>query len=126
VSRRRKNEVFKEISLSWPFWYDARAPLGSAVRYLASLSPWFSSVGIYVLRGGCLELGPYMGAMPSSKRIQVGEALGQVAVVIPLRDCDKKELGQIHIVHRLHQALEPEEEQAVRKVAQELEELWPV
>ena len=58
-SPARKSAVkVAETSESSPVWYETAAPLGSAVSYVASLSPKFNWVGIYVLKGKMLELGP--------------------------------------------------------------------
>jgi GAF domain-containing protein len=54
--------------------------LGSAVRYVAGLSPKFNWVGIYVLKGKVLELGPYLGAATDHTRIPVGRGVCGTAV----------------------------------------------
>ena len=55
-----------------PTWLDANDALGSAVKHVAALSPTFNWVGIYVLNGDMLELGPYIGAATEHTRIKVG------------------------------------------------------
>jgi GAF domain-containing protein len=150
----------REIQISpddLPVWYQPGAVLGSAVRYVASLSPRFNWVGIYVLEGKYLELGPYLGAKTSHTRIAVGKGICGTAVaenadqnigdvstssnylacsvetaselVVLVREGglpDGEILGQIDIDSHLPNAFGPAEEQAVRKVAKELGELWPV
>jgi putative methionine-R-sulfoxide reductase with GAF domain len=51
-----------------PTWLDANDALGSAVKHIAALSPTFNWVGIYVLNGDMLELGPYIGASTEHTR----------------------------------------------------------
>jgi L-methionine (R)-S-oxide reductase len=141
----------------FPVWYNPASPLGSAVRYIASLSPKFNWTGIYVLKGKTLELGPFIGAATEHTRIPVGKGICGLAVaenrdqnvpdvhsaknylacsletkselVVLIRDSQgpnpDKILGQIDIDSHSPNAFGPEEEEAVRKVAQELGELWP-
>lgn len=136
-----------------PVWYEPAAVLGSAVKHLASLSPRFNWVGIYVLKGDMLELGPYIGAPTEHTRIPVGVGVCGTAVarnedmnvpdvksvgnylacsletaselVVLIRDRDGRVLGQVDIDSHTRGAFGPEEEEAVRKVARELGELWP-
>lgn len=136
-----------------PVWYRPEAPLGSAVRYIAALSPRFNWVGIYVLKGKQLVLGPFMGAETEHKRIPVGKGICGTAVaedrdlnisdvssapnylacsvetrselVVLIRDPDGKVLGQIDIDSHTPAAFGPEEEETVRTIARELGELWP-
>lgn len=143
----------KPISPDWPVWFDPEAPLGSAVRYVASLSPRFNWVGIYELRGKTLHLGPYIGAPSEHTRIPVGKGVCGTAVaenadqnipdvkshgnylacsletrselVVLVRDRKGRILGQIDIDSHTPNAFGPEEEQKVRKVAEELGERWP-
>jgi L-methionine (R)-S-oxide reductase len=143
----------KGISPDWPVWYQPDSPLGSAVRYVASLSPKFNWVGIYILKGKVLELGPYIGAPSEHTRIPVGRGVCGTAVaentdqnipdvhghenylacsletqselVILVRDKKGRILGQIDIDSHSRAAFGPEEERAVRQVATELGELWP-
>jgi L-methionine (R)-S-oxide reductase len=137
----------------WPVWYDVLSPLGSAVHYVASLSPQFNWVGIYVLKGNFLELGPFMGAESEHTRIRVGQGVCGTAVaedadqnisdvraldnylacsletrselVVLIRDTKGKILGQIDIDSHTPNAFGPAEEEAVKKVADELGVLWP-
>jgi GAF domain-containing protein len=136
-----------------PVWYHPDSPLGSAVRYVASLSPKFNWVGIYVLKGKHLELGPYIGAPSEHTRIRVGEGVCGTAVtedsdqnvpdvraranylacsletrselVVLVRDRRGKVLGQIDIDSHTPAAFGPAEEESVRRVARELGEKWP-
>jgi len=137
----------------WPVWYDVLSPLGSAVHYVASLSPKFNWVGIYVLKGKFLELGPFMGAESEHTRIRVGQGVCGTAVaenadqnvpdvraldnylacsletrselVVLIRDSKGKILGQIDIDSHTPGAFGPTEEEAVKNVADELGVLWP-
>src|SRR5579885_377466 len=136
-----------------PVWYQPQAALGSAVRYVSSLSPKFNWVGIYLLKGKALELGPYIGAKTEHTRIPVGKGVCGSAVarntdmnvpdvtqsdnylacsletkselVVLIRDRQGKVVGQIDIDSHTPAAFGPQEGQAVKKVAQELGELWP-
>ena len=136
-----------------PIWYQAEAPLGSAVRYVASLSPKFNWVGIYILKGKWLEIGPFIGEPSPHTKIPVGKgvcgsavALGQdqnVAdvhlhsnylacsiktkseLVVLIHDKKGKIVGQIDIDSHTPNAFGAEEEAQVKKVAKELGNLWP-
>lgn len=137
-----------------PVWYEPGAVLRSAVEHLASLSPKFNWVGIYVLDGDTLELGPYVGAPTEHTSIKVGVGVCGTAVarnedmnvpdiasvgnylacsletaselVVLIRDRGGRILGQIDIDSHTRGAFGPPEEEAVRKVANELGEVWPV
>ncbi|MGZ3688255.1 MAG: GAF domain-containing protein [Bdellovibrionota bacterium] len=142
-----------EISPEWPVWYDPSSPLGSAVRHIAALSPKFNWVGIYLLKGKMLELGPYLGANTDHTKIKVGVGVCGTAVaenrdqnvpdvrarenylacsletrselVILVRNEKGKILGQIDIDSHQAGAFGPDEETQVRQIAHELGELWP-
>ncbi len=135
-----------------PVWYQPGAARGSAVRYVAGLSPNFNWVGIYILKGKFLELGPYLGAKTDHTRIPVGRGVCGTAVaenkdmnvpdvsaqgnylacsletkselVVLVKDAAGKILGQIDIDSHMPNAFGPEEEKAVKQVAQELGVLW--
>ncbi|MEO5969402.1 MAG: GAF domain-containing protein [Bdellovibrionia bacterium] len=137
-----------KIQLKWPHWYYPDAPLGAAVRYVASLSGCFNWVGIYILKDDCLELGPFLGEPTEHTEIPVGLGICGAAVaedrdlniphvseaenylacnletqselVILIRDKKGKILGQMDIDSHTPAAFGPEEEEAVKKVAQEL------
>src|SRR5947209_8658402 len=68
------------IRVEMPVWYQPQAALGSAVRYVSSLSPKFNWVGIYLLKGKTLELGPYIGAKTEHIKIPVGKGVCGSAV----------------------------------------------
>jgi L-methionine (R)-S-oxide reductase len=150
LKKQAANEAHSPV---WPVWYDVLSPLGSAVHYVASLSPKFNWVGIYVLKGKFLELGPFMGAESEHTRIRVGQGVCGTAVaenadqnvsdvraldnylacsletrselVVLIRDSKGKILGQIDIDSHTPSAFGPAEEEAVKKVADELGVLWP-
>jgi L-methionine (R)-S-oxide reductase len=135
-----------------PVWYQRGAVLSSAVKYVSALSPKFNWVGIYVLRGEMLELGPFVGAPTEHTRIRVGEGVCGTAVarnkdmnvpdvtsmenylscsvdtaselVVLIRDPRGKILGQIDIDSHTRGAFGQEEEESVKKVAKELGEFW--
>jgi len=140
------------IQPEWPVWYEPSSPLAAAVRYVAALSPRFNWVGIYVLKGNFLELGPSIGPPSEHTRIRVGEGVCGTAVsenadqnvpdvrerenylacsletrselVVLIRDRAGKILGQIDIDSHVWSAFGPDEESQVRQVARELGELW--
>jgi L-methionine (R)-S-oxide reductase len=135
-----------------PAWYQPRNALGSAVDHVATLSPKFNWVGIYVLKGDVLELGPYIGAPTEHTQIPVGVGVCGAAVagnkdmnvpdvtgvenylacsletaselVVLIRARDGRILGQIDIDSHTRGAFGPAEEEAVRRVALELGDLW--
>jgi GAF domain-containing protein len=150
---RPKARAASKVSPKMPVWYQPQAPLGSAVRYVSSLSPKFNWVGIYLLKGKTLELGPYIGAKTEHTRIKVGQGVCGTAVaqdadmnvpdvsksnnylacsletqselVILIRDAQGHVLGQIDIDSHQRGAFGPSEEAAVKKVAEELGAVWP-
>lgn len=136
----------------FPVWMQPEAPLGSAVRYVAGLSGKFQWVGIYLLRGKTLVLGPYLGAKTEHERIPVGKGICGTAVleerdqniadvhalsnyltcsvetrselVCLIRDLNGRIVGQIDIDSHFPAAFGPEEEAVVRRVADELGAHW--
>lgn len=135
-----------------PDWYDPEQPLRSAVAHLASCSSRFNWVGVYVLNGTTLELGPYIGAPTEHTRIEVGVGVCGTAVardedmnvpdvtatdnylacsletkselVILIRSQDGRIVGQIDIDSHEPAAFGPDEEALVRGVAEALGERW--
>ncbi len=136
-----------------PAWYREADVLRSAVEHVASLSTRFNWVGIYVLNGDVLDLGPYIGAPTDHTRIKVGVGVCGTAVarnedmnvadvsqqdnylacsletaselVVLIRDSAGRILGQIDIDSHTRDAFGSAEEAAVREVAQSLGPLWP-
>lgn len=136
-----------------PVWFDPLSPLGSAVRYVAGLSSKFNWVGIYVLKGKHLVLGPYIGEPTEHTRIRIGQGVCGTAVaedrdinvpdvrqatnylscslatrselVVLIRLPRGEIVGQIDIDSHSLDAFGPEEEAAVKRVARELGEKWP-
>ncbi|MGK5082284.1 hypothetical protein WDW37_03185 [Bdellovibrionota bacterium FG-1] len=109
------------ITPEMPVWYQPEAPLGAAVRHIAGLSSQFNWVGIYLRKGKVMELGFFMGPVPEHVSLET-----QSELVVLIRDRKEKILGQIKIDGVTPGGFRPEEDQAVRQVAQELGELWPV
>jgi L-methionine (R)-S-oxide reductase len=135
-----------------PSWYNPDEALRSAVEYVASISPKFNWVGIYVLHGDTLELGPYVGVPTEHTRIRVGVGVCGTAIarnedlnvadvtkvenylacsvetaaelVVLVRDRVGRVLGQIDIDSHTRGAFGPAEEQAVKQAARDLGELW--
>ncbi|HEY7291391.1 MAG TPA: GAF domain-containing protein [Vicinamibacterales bacterium] len=133
-------------------WYRAGDPLRSAVEYLAASSSLFNWVGVYILNGDVLELGPYIGAATEHKRITVGVGVCGTAVarnadmnvpdvaasdnylacsietrselVVLIRDHRGNVVGQIDIDSHTPDAFGAREEQLVRNVAAELGAHW--
>ena len=136
-----------------PAWYRSGSALQSAVEHLAATFPSFNWVGIYVLRGDTLELGPYIGAPTATHAYQSRcrrvrhrrgaerrheRARRSCARQLPgLQSRDGlgagcpacvpqmgRILGQIDIDSHTPAAFGPAEEAAVRQVADELGTLW--
>jgi molybdate transport system ATP-binding protein len=133
-------------------WYRAGDALRSAVEYLSASSPAFNWVGIYVLKGDTLELGPYIGAATEHTRIKVGVGVCGTAIarnadmnvpdvtaadnylacsaetrselVVLIRDPAGTVVGQIDIDSHTPAAFGPPEEQLVREVAGTLGARW--
>src|SRR5262245_15169278 len=61
-------------------WYRREDPLRAAVEHLAAASPAFNWVGVYLLRGDTLVLGPFIGAATEHTRIAVGVGVCGTAV----------------------------------------------
>jgi len=152
---RQKREVLSSDTLmSLPVWYDSLSPLGSAVRYIGGLSPNYNWVGIYILKGDHLELGPFLGEPSEHTRIAIGVGVCGTAVatgqdqniadvraisnylscslktrselVVLIRDPETQNiLGQIDIDSHVEAAFSPESHEEIRKIAAELGALWP-
>lgn len=134
------------------FWLDPLSPLGSAVRYIAALSPSFDWVGIYLLKGSTLILGPYLGEATEHAQIKIGKGICGTAVamnkdlnvpdvskeenylacsiktkselVVLIRDQNQKVVAQIDIDSHTLDAFNPTLEKAVREIAKELGDRW--
>lgn len=134
-------------------WRTSGDVLAASVDHVKSLSPKFNWVGIYLLNGDVLELGPFIGAATDHTRIKVGVGVCGTAVardedmnvpdvhaltnylscsietaselVVLIRDAEGKVLGQIDIDSHTKNAFGPDEERAVREVADELGRRWP-
>jgi putative methionine-R-sulfoxide reductase with GAF domain len=120
MAQKRKSDSKKkgkpnEIQLTWPLWYLPENPTGSALRYLAALSPQFQWIGIYLIRGSSIELGPHLG-----KAIE--NPLSSLVTLV--KNSRGKKVAQIEIQNPERSAFSAEEVEAVRKIAQELGELW--
>jgi L-methionine (R)-S-oxide reductase len=126
--------------------------LQSAVEQVARLSPKFHWVGVYLLRGDQLELGPFVGEPTEHQSIPVGVGVCGTAVkenadqnvpdvrergnylacslktrselVVLIRDPQRKVVGQIDIDSHELNAFGPEEERTVRRIADQLGEVW--
>ena len=113
------------MSMECPVWYDRLAPLGSAVRYVASLSPEIRWVGIYKSRGGTLVLGPQLGApdvRPGQKRIPIGKATDLHLV---RKGTEGKVVGALSVQLDERGGHKLELEENIRRIAGELGNLWP-
>ena len=127
--------------------------LSAAVDEVKQLSPQFNWVGIYVLNGDTLELGPFIGAPTEHTRIRVGVGVCGTAVatnedmnvpdvnalsnylacsietaselVVLIRDNKGRIVGQIDIDSHTKNAFGAAEEAAVRAVADDLGRRWP-
>lgn len=140
------------MSHSTPQWYDPKLPLESAVKHVASLSNRFNWVGVYLLEGNELVLGPYIGEETDHKIIPVGRGVCGTAVatgedqvvpdvssvsnylscsfktkselVILIRNQTGKVLGQIDIDSHTLNAFGDGEVKQVKQVAEDLGKLW--
>ncbi len=130
-----------------------RSSLRAAVEGLAIRSSAFDWVGVYLVNGEALSLGPYVGAPTAHTQIEVGVGVCGTAVaerrdinvpdvravenylacsaatrselVVLIRDRQGRIVGQIDIDSHTPEAFGPEEERVVREVARELGENWP-
>lgn len=135
-------------------WRSAGDVLAASVEHIKSLSPKFNWVGIYLLKGDVLELGPFIGAATDHTQIKVGVGVCGTAVatnrdmnvpdvsqlsnyltcsvetvselVVLVRDASGRVLGQVDIDSHTPNAFGPEEERAVKQVADELGRRWPI
>jgi L-methionine (R)-S-oxide reductase len=126
--------------------------LQSAVEQVARISPKFHWVGVYLLQGDTLKLGPFVGEPTEHTQIDVGVGVCGTAVtenadqnvpdvrardnylacslktrselVVLIRDAQKKVVGQIDIDSHELAAFGPQEERAVRAIADQLGESW--
>jgi putative methionine-R-sulfoxide reductase with GAF domain len=119
--------------LTWPVWYQPDSPLGAAARYIASFSPRFHGVAIYISRGKHLKLGPYLGEIAFSKQIPLNPIESAVRILpglgsewgVLIGHQKNKILGQICVKSRFEQGFDLEEQAWVHRVAQELSQWWP-
>ncbi|MCM2322251.1 MAG: hypothetical protein NDJ90_03210 [Oligoflexia bacterium] len=98
-----------------PFWYQPGAALGSAVRYLASLSPAFSRVSAFVTQGKRLKPGPVIGNLKAEPGMHLS---------LLIRNRQGAIVGQIDIESDAGASFGADEEAAARRVVQELGTLW--
>lgn len=114
-----------------PVWYYPEVPLGSAARYIASLSPYFNEVRIFELKNKSFVLETFVGPdfgpkknpkTKSKKKIKEEKIL---ELVVLIKNKKGKALGQVTIHSYFLPEFSPEEVEAVRQVAKELGELWP-
>jgi len=135
-----------------PSWLNVHDRLTSAVKYISTLSNQFNWVGIYLLKGKYLELGPFVGADTDHKRIPTGVGICGRAVqenvdlnipnvsdeqnylacsletkselVVLIRKSSGEVVGQIDIDSHTHNAFGLVKELQVKEVAKVLGELW--
>jgi L-methionine (R)-S-oxide reductase len=140
------------VTSNGPAWYRRGDALRSAVEYPSASSPAFNWVGIYLLTGDTLELGPFIGAPTEHTRIKVGIGVCGTAVahnadmnvpdvhasdnylacsvdtrselVVLIRDAAGAIVGQIDIDSHTPAAFGPREAQLVKEVADELGKRW--
>ena len=129
-----------------------RSRLKSAVQQLSQQSSKFNWVGIYLLEGNLLKLGPFVGEATEHTEIPIGTGVCGTAVqqgsdqnvpdvsqrgnylscssrtrselVVLIRDHGGQIVGQIDIDSHTPHAFGAEEEAMVRQVAKELGETW--
>jgi putative methionine-R-sulfoxide reductase with GAF domain len=126
--------------------------LKTAVESVKAISSRFDWVGIYLLKGKVLELGPYIGTHTDHSRIPVGTGVcgravfenqdlnipnvhleenylacsleTQSELVVLIRDSQGRILGQIDIDSRTRDAFGAEEERKVKEIANQLGKSW--
>ena len=142
-----------KYDISVPAMMSFTGQLESAVKRLASHSPRFDWVGIYLLEDDTLKLGPYVGEATEHDTIRVGQGVCGTAVaedrdqniadvsqqsnylacspktrselVVLIRDSQGRVRGQIDIDSHTPDAFGSKEEEEVKRVANELGSLWP-
>lgn len=136
-----------------PSWLNEQKPLESTVKHVASLSPHFNWVGIYVMNGDYLELGPFEGAPTEHTKIPIGKGIcgravsentdlnipnvhnennylacsldTQSELVVLIRNQKGKVVGQIDIDSHKRNAFDQNAETEVKKAAKILGNYWP-
>ena len=110
-----------------PLWYDPLSPLGSAVRYLAGLSPRFNRVELSVRRNGASEPGPFLGEALDRNDLSSVRSILEVTVHDPRSSLGTtpEVLGTLTVLSRSEGAFGPEERAWVNQIAKELGEKWP-
>src|SRR4051812_45307811 len=106
--RSRKRPLQDVIQPEWPVWYFPDTPLGSAVRYIASLSPHFTWIGISILKNKVFELGPHLGAARQNTRFEWS---------VEIQNKKGKTLGRIEIDTYSEVTVRLDEEILIRQVA---------
>jgi L-methionine (R)-S-oxide reductase len=135
-----------------PVWFDPLSPLGSAVRYIASLSPKYHWVGVYIWDGKKLKLGPYIGEPTEHTVITLGQGICGMAVeknedlnipdvskeknylscssktkselVVLVKNKKGQLLGQIDLDSHEQNAFSEHDYSEIKKIADQLGELW--
>ena len=98
-----------------PAWYQPEAPIGSAVRYVASLCSQAAGVEVVRPGGRAFRLGRCGGARGLARLPGLEVSLGEGA--------SKK--GTLRVYLREHCALGESERQRILEVVRELGERWP-
>lgn len=109
MSEKTNSPEIKDL----PVWCQPEAPLGSAVRYLASISPSIDWVCISKWKGRVLKPGPSIGSRSRQSRIRV-----------TISDAAGKRLGRLEVGSARAKAFGSEEESRIRKIASELGNVW--
>lgn len=110
MSAKTKSPEMQDL----PVWCQPEAPLGSAVRYVASLSPAINWVGVSRWKGKVLKPGPSIGTRARKSKLD-----------FPILDPAGKRVGRLEVESGLPEAFGAEQEMMIKKVAAELGAVWP-
>ena len=80
VTEEQRAAVLSEIDRELAAVSGAESSMDAAMRTIAENLPHYNWVGVYLLYGDTLELGPYVGAATDHTRIPVGSGVCGTAV----------------------------------------------
>jgi GAF domain-containing protein len=80
VTEGQRAAVLSEIDRELAAVSGAESSMDAAMRTIARQLPHYNWVGVYLLNGDTLELGPYVGAATDHTRIPVGRGVCGTAV----------------------------------------------
>jgi GAF domain-containing protein len=80
ITEEQRGAVLTAVDRAVEAAVDAREAMAASMRVIADSLPHYNWVGIYLLNGAMLELGPYVGAATDHTRIPVGRGVCGTAV----------------------------------------------